>query len=199
MTNIPTRDELYKLVDDDFHMYYPDAPQRLSKRDTEWIAKWNEVCHSKLNDETNRVYWAENPDAPQKLDDSPEWERYRKAWIEIRDQIMSNQPGPELNDDEVDLSYARAGVTRFYLNSEGQLLPDMKERVWPRLDAMLDEVERAVKNHEVPDNGNTWQVPKETITSELDSNQQVEFAVYVWFHDGYLDGSIVWNLQGALY
>src|SRR5687768_9158053 len=65
MVNGPRRDELYPRVDQEFHEQYPDAPGQLSASNpahADWRQKWIEIRDYRLNDECNRVYWAENPD-----------------------------------------------------------------------------------------------------------------------------------------
>jgi hypothetical protein len=73
MVNVPSKDELYTRIDQEFHEQYPDAPGQLSASDpahSGWREKWIEIRDFRLNDECSRVYWAENPDAPTEIDPS---------------------------------------------------------------------------------------------------------------------------------
>jgi hypothetical protein len=120
MVNVPTRDELYIRVDQEFHEQYPDAPQKLSAADpahADWRKKWTDWRDFRLNEECNRVYWAENPDAPTQIDPhNPDHERYQKSWLEIRDQIMANSPDPPNELVFEDLSHVRYGINSWFVS-----------------------------------------------------------------------------------
>lgn len=152
MVNVPTKDELYTRVDQEFHQQYPEAPGQLSASDpnhTEWRQKWLEIRDMRLNDECNRVYWAENPDAPIEIDpNNPAHDRYQKSWIEIRDQIMANCPDAPDQLAFVDLSYIRYGINNWFTAIDDKLR-HMKPDVQAWLDVAVAEIEQAHRDGKI--------------------------------------------------
>jgi hypothetical protein len=146
MVNVPSRDELYTRIDQEFHQQYPDAPGQLSASDpahADWRKKWIEIRDFRLNDECNRVYWAENPDAPTEIDPkNPDHERYQKSWLEIRDQIMSNSPDAPNELAFVDLSYIRYGVNNWFVAIDSHLR-HLRSEVESWLNDAVTEIEKA--------------------------------------------------------
>jgi len=146
MVNVPTKDELYTRVDQEFHQQYPDAPGQLSASDpahADWRKKWIEIRDYRLNDECNRVYWAENPDAPTEIDpNNPDHNRFEKSWLEIRERIMANSPDAPDQMAFVDLSYVRWGINNWFVMADDNLR-HMKPEVESWLDVAVAEVEQA--------------------------------------------------------
>ena len=146
MVNVPTKDELYTRVDQEFHQQYPDAPGQLSASDpahADWRKKWIEIRDFRLNDECNRVYWAENPDAPTEIDpNNPDHSRFEKSWLDIRERIMSNSPDAPNDTVFVDLSYVRYGVNNWFVAIDNHLR-HMKPDVEAWLDVAVAEIEQA--------------------------------------------------------
>ena len=146
MVNVPTKDELYTRIDQEFHQEYPDAPGQLSASDpahADWRKKWIDIRDMRLNDECNRVYWAENPDAPTEIDpNNPEHNRFEKSWLEIRERIMANSPDAPDEMAFVDLSYVRWGINNWYVMVNDNLR-HMKTEVEAWLDVAVAEVEQA--------------------------------------------------------
>src|SRR5262245_25674603 len=93
---IPTKDELYKRVNDWFYSTHPDAPEPLDARDPaqeQWRRAWTKLRDDLLNAEVDRVYWESYPDAPHHIDPSnPAHQAYQKAWTDIRAWIMDMTP-----------------------------------------------------------------------------------------------------------
>lgn len=152
MVNVPSKDELYTRVDQEFHEQYPDAPGQLSASNpahADWRQKWIEIRDFRLNDECNRVYWAENPDAPTEIDpNNPDHNRYEKAWIEIRDRIMANTPDAPNEMAFVDLSYIRYGINNWFVAIDAHLR-HVKPDVEAWLDTAIAEVEQAHRDGKI--------------------------------------------------
>ena len=147
MVNVPTKDELYTRIDQEFHQQYPDAPGQLSASDpahADWRKKWIDIRDMRLNDECNRVYWAENPDAPTEIQpNNPDHNRFEKSWLEIRERIMANSPdAPDHQMAFVDLSYVRWGINNWFTMIDDKLR-HMKPEVEAWLDVAVAEVEKA--------------------------------------------------------
>ena len=146
MVNVPTRDELYTRVDQEFHEQYPDAPGQLSASNpahADWRKKWTDIRDYRLNEECNRVYWAENPDAPTEIDPhNPDHQRFQQSWLEIRDGIMSNSPDAPNDLVFEDLSYVRYGINSWFVAIEHNL-DHMKPEVEAWLDVAVAEIEQA--------------------------------------------------------
>lgn len=146
MVNVPTRDELYTRVDQEFHQMYPDAPGQLSASNpahADWRTKWIELRDMRLNEECNRVYWAENPDAPVEIEpNNPAHDRFQKSWIDIRDRIMANCPDAPDQLAFVDLSYVRYGVNSWFSDID-RFLHHMRPEVEAWLPQAIAEIEQA--------------------------------------------------------
>jgi hypothetical protein len=146
MVNVPTKDELYTRVDQEFHQEHPEAPGQLSASDpahADWRRKWLEIRDFRLNEECNRIYWAENPDAPIEIDpNNPDHARFQRSWLEIRDQIMANSPDAPDQLAFVDLSYVRYGVNNWFTAIDDRLR-HMKPEVEAWLDQAVAEIEQA--------------------------------------------------------
>jgi hypothetical protein len=146
MANVPTKDELYTRVDQEFKMMYPEAPGQLSASNpahADWRQKWIEHRDFRLNEECNRVYWAENPDAPVEINpNDPAHDKFQRSWLEIRDKIMANSPDAPDQLAFVDLSYVRYGVNSWFTAIDDKLRhvkPDVEQ--W--LPEAIAEIEKA--------------------------------------------------------
>jgi hypothetical protein len=146
MVNVPTKDELYTRVDQEFHMQYPEAPGQLSASDpkhADWRKKWIDIRDFRLKEECNRVYWAENPDAPVEIEpNNPAHDRFQKSWIDIRDKIMANSPDAPDQLAFVDLSYIRYGVNNWFTAID-ESLHFLKADVQAWLNDAVAEIEQA--------------------------------------------------------
>jgi len=152
MVNVPSRDELYTRIDQEFHEQHPEAPAKLSASDpahAAWRQMWTETRDFRLNDECNRVYWAENPDAPVEIDPhNPDHARFQQSWIAIRDQIMSNSPDAPDELAFEDLSYVRYGVNNWFVAIEHNL-HHMKADVEAWCQQAVTEIEQAHRERRI--------------------------------------------------
>jgi hypothetical protein len=152
MVNVPTKDELYTRVDQEFHTQYPEAPGQLSASDpshADWRQKWIDIRDFRLNEECNRVYWAQNPDAPIEIEpNNPDHDRFQKSWIDIRDKIMANCPDAPDQMAFVDLSYIRYGVHNWFTAIDDKLR-HMKPEVEAWLDVAVAEIEQAHRDGKI--------------------------------------------------
>jgi hypothetical protein len=146
MVNVPTKDELYTRIDQEFHQTYPDAPGQLSASNpahADWRRKWIELRDFRLNDECNRIYWAEHPNAPVEIEpNNPEHDRYQQSWLDIRSRIMANSPDAPDQGAFVDLSYVRFGVNNWFTAIDRNL-HHMRAEVEAWLNQAIAEIEQA--------------------------------------------------------
>jgi len=152
MVNVPTKDELYTRIDQEFHEQYPEAPGQLSASDpahADWRQKWLAIRDYRLNDECNRVYWAENPDAPTEIDpNNRDHDRFEKSWLDIRERIMANCPDAPNDLAFVDLSYIRYGVNNWFVMIDRHL-HHLKADVEAWLDVAVAEIEQAYRDGKI--------------------------------------------------
>lgn len=142
-----SRTELYEQVNDWFYQSFPDAPRPLGRNAPAYLReRWIELRDKLLNEEVNRVYWARYPEAPIELDaTSPEWEGWRRAWLDIRDEIMANAPEPEdveahnavSETGELDLPHIKATIREWFI--------DFYNDPTQHMDVLMDTVEEWIR------------------------------------------------------
>ncbi len=80
-----------------------------------WTENWPQYRDDLLNAQTNRIYWAENPDAPLTIaPENPAHDPFQKSWWSIHEQILGNTPPPlDQGSFAVDLSTVDFGVKQW--------------------------------------------------------------------------------------
>ena len=195
MTDPISRTELYQRVDNAFRERFPDAPMQLSATSKpEWRQWWVEERDRQLNDEVNRVYWARYPDAPKELDStSPEWEKWRVSWTNIRDELMANQPEPEDvehqnavdADGNLDLSYLKAGIREWFVDRD-DIQPDIIDALVAKGDELAAELgAEAMKSSDMHAIFRSREV---AVTGR--GAHKVEFGVMAWWDSHYFTGTV---------
>jgi hypothetical protein len=186
----PTREELHQLVDQQYRAWWPDAPTRLnaSAGHREWREKWRHVRDEVLNDEVNRLYWATQVDAPLKIDpDDRAHDRFQRAWLDIREQIMCNRPDPDVDDGGIDPSYLRGGFNESIVGVREQLHPDVLERLERSVDVAILAVLDAFDAGLIPSDGSYWESPDPI---QLRSDTDPQHGVRAWPKATHRDGQL---------
>ncbi len=194
MVYIPTREQLYELVKARFRELHPSAPTRLSATsaaDAEWRAEWMRVRDDVLGDEVNRIYWEQNHDAPHKIDPSnPDHDRFERAWLHIREQILSNQPDPAQADDTgVDMSYVRAAVHETLEQRLRLIHDDLHEDMRRFATYALEQIEQHARSI---GGGQIWSLPSAIYESREHVSHRVDASADAWWdaNTGALAGNI---------
>lgn len=117
---VPSKEELYALVDERFREAHPDAPERLDAEGDEHAElrdDWGRIHAGLVNELANRIYWDAFPDAPVVIDPhQPGHRRYADAWNDIHAQLLANRPVPPIAAGtpptavDAGLSEVRAGM-----------------------------------------------------------------------------------------
>ena len=179
---IPTKDDLYKRVNEWFYATNPDAPEPLDPKDpaqAEWRRTWTRHRDDLLNAEVDRVYWETYPDAPHHIDpDRPDHRAYQKAWFDIREQILDMAPemapldGDALQQaQEAALADVRDGLQPHFENISMGMPADLEPSIAETLDAAVEQVHNAYKNGLVGED--LWRGPTVEMRSASQTNQWV--------------------------
>ena len=211
MVDIPTRDDLYRMVDERWRAEYPNGPERLSANrpdEEEMRNRWIAIRNDFLEKEANRVYWANHPDAPRKIDpNDPTHDAYQRAWIEIRDEIMANAPHlPDSPDDAVssltiDDSWLQASINEKLVDFLRQAQPDLHDDINAYAAQFLADVRKAVQDGTFPTdpNGDSFHPPDVTLTSSVDSEHKVQLWGSAWRNGNKIEGFLGFHAEKPLF
>ena len=199
MVVIPTRTDLYQMVDERFRAEYPNAPEKLSATDPqqeEMRNRWTAIRNDFLEHEANRIYWAEYPNAPIQIDpNDPAHDTYQRAWIEIREQIMENRPdlpdSPDTLDDVfLDDSWLQAKINESLVAKLPYIQPDLHDDVNAYAVAFMAAVRQAVQNKTFPNDPNldSFHPDDKELTSSADATHVVKLWGSAWRDGDKIDG-----------
>ena len=181
---MPSRDELYARVDEDFRVEFPDAPARLhatSAEHADWRREWLVIRDDLLNAEVNRLYWDRYPGAPHQIDpENPAHREFQEGWWEIRTEILANAPEPADGGDgpaadEPDFSFARAGIYQAVVSLQEALPPSMKDPLDVYVETAYEQAQSAVLDGSATKTA--WWGPETAITAP-DEELTVTFQVW---------------------
>jgi hypothetical protein len=202
MAHVPTREELYKSVNEEFYETHPSAPRPLTlgARDAELRKSWIEIRDRLLYREIDRIYWDEYPNAPREIDpDNAEHHPFQRAWWHIHDSIMQNIPQPPEEAAELDTSYLRELIVKSMNYYEPKLWNDLVDKANEWGEQVISDAEQFVANGDLVPGGPQIPTWFTEVTSEYDASQKMAGTAWVMLDaEGRLFGDFNLQIEGEL-